>query len=56
MYLFKFIDEKLTRQGVAQYAHVPTRKLAGEAAKVRAEAQAKFAAWLASLDREQPAK
>lgn len=51
--LFNQLSQPLADEVVAKYAHVPTRQLSVEAAKVRAAKRAEFDTWLAQRDREE---
>lgn len=44
----RYISQNLREETIARYAHIPTRKLAEEAARVRAEEKAKAAVQVAA--------
>ena len=50
--LFNYIGEDLARQKARDLAHVPTRKLKHESAKVRAKAAADFNTFMAKEGRQ----
>lgn len=50
---FRYIDEEMTKKNLADYAHVPTKHLALEAAKIRKQREDDNAAYWAKRKEEE---